>query len=476
MDQNKQNKTVRFISNYLLYFSAITFVLLYLVLAFHNRPTFDDLTVIFFMKGKNLFQYVYTLYETFGGRWTSWAYFFTVISPSDSNFQSIPICTFIYYCFTLFIFIYSVNKIIQIGIYKLFNTKVDSKTAVTYSILFIACFYFFTFQNIEAWWYICASFIYLQGIVFLLFGVALMLREKKKWFHYILISISFIYVGSCFEIYPLIIDSLFGVCIIYFLLKNKNDLSLLRNHWFYKGFTTAFISLSISACIIFLAPSNLERRAYFKENYTQFYHPTNVNTVLNVFADRKFIVAIGLSSLWLLLGIKLKNNSTVIINKDCIKKIFLLSITALLFSVIILYLFQKIFTYGIMPPARSWTFTSFTLAFFICFLFFLIGYFNSFLKLYLQYAIQICFPLIILVVLSLNLYKQYSYTSVYAKKYDQLIESFLEAKKNNITGPFYMEPLPQSGMLMQFDMDDDSSNPKFFKKILGLDYDIIVKK
>ncbi len=430
---------------------------------------------IFFIKGKNLFQYVYSLYTNWSGRWTSWAYFYTVVAPA-ADFQMISIYTFIYYCFTLFIFIYAVNKIIRTGLYRLFNTHINTKTTLTYSVLFIASFYFFTFQNIEAWWYIIASFVYLQGIVFLIFGASIMIQENKKLWHYFLISTSFIYVGSCFEIYPLIIDSLFGVCIIYFFAKNKNNLSSIKNHWFFKGFITAFLSLTASAATIFLASSNLDRRAYFKENYIEFYHPTNLNTVLTMLAERKYAVAIVLSAIWLLLGIQVKSNTITKVSKERIKKIFLLSVTALFFSILILYLFQKLFTYGIMPPARSWTFTSFALAFFMCFSFFIIGYFTSLPKTYLQNAFKIFIPASILLLLSLNLYRQYNYVSIYSKKYDHLIATLLKEKKNGRTEPFYMEPLPDSGMLMQLDMNDESSNPTFFKMILGLDYEIVVKK
>jgi len=171
---SKRNSRINFFCNSLLLLSAIFFLLFYFVVSFNNRPTYDDMLGIFLAKDNNIFQYVSGLYETISGRWVSWAYFYSVIVPYKS-FQQIHFCFFIYYCITIFIFVFSLNKIIKFGILQLFHIKLDVKISIIYSILFVACFYFFTLQNIETWWYIGASFMYLQVIVFLFCGFSFFL-------------------------------------------------------------------------------------------------------------------------------------------------------------------------------------------------------------------------------------------------------------------------------------------------------------
>ncbi len=461
----EQKKTMNSISMYLLNVAALAFVLLFVVLSYYNRPTYDDFGNIYFAKGNNIFEYVKLFYNTYGGRWVSWAYIYIVFAARD-NFLNIPVGVFIYYLLTLIVFIYATKEIIRIGAYKLFFVVLDNKTTVTFSILFIACFYFFTFNNIEAWWYICASFHYLQGIVFLLLGIALLLREQIKTIHYIAIAVSFIYVGSGFELYALIVIAVFFICLVYLYVKHK-EISL-------KSLIVAFLALLISTASSVIAPGNFGRRQYFKENITEYFHPITWHNLSGILLQKKFIIAFLLASVWFVIGMQLKNNYSPSVNKKRIKNCLIVSIITLFLSIIILYLFFALFTYGIMPPYRAWTFTSFAFAFFLCFSFLLIGYFTPFLK-QLQNELTFFISICIMLLLFYNLYNQYKYASNYARQYDQLINSFLVAKANNQTAPFYMDKLPDSGMLMQLDMEDQTSNPKYLKKILGVEYEVIVR-
>lgn len=463
----KQTNAINFISNYLLSFSALAFVLFFLILSYYNRPTYDDLGNIYYAKGKNIFEYVKLFYDQYGGRWTSWAYIYVAFAARE-NFQSIPVSVFIYYAITLFIFIYSAKEIIRIGAYNLFKVELDKKTTITFSILFIACFYFFTFNNIEAWWYICSSFHYLQGIVFLLLGMGILLKKNLKTTDHFLIAVSFIYVGSGYEMYALIVGSLLFSCIVYLHVKSKNTS--------FKGLTTAFVALMLSTVVSVIAPGNAERRSYFKENIAEYLHPVTFHDISGVLIQKKFLIAFIISAAWLIVGMKLKSNTAALLNKKYVKNIFILSISAIVLSVLIPYVFSTVFTYGIIPPTRAWTFTSFAFAFFTCFSFLIIGYNISFLNQSLQSLLALLVSACILLLLSNNLHNQYNYASNYSKKYDQLINSFLEAKKNKQTAPFYMENLPDSGMLMQLNMNDPTSNPIYLKKILGIDFEIIVKQ
>ncbi len=469
----KQSK-INFICNSLLFLSSVSFLFFYLILSYFNRPAFDDFIGIYFAEGKSIFQYVSEMYLTISGRWISWAYMYSVIS-SASSFQGMYTYFFIYYIFTLAILIYSFNQIIQAFFVRLFNISISFKISLVYSVLFLACFYFFTFQNIETWWYIGASFMYLQGIVFLLLGIALLLRKKKTFIHYFLIVFSFIYAGSCYEVYSLIICFLFVSLIIYFLLKNKKNWKSLREHWFFKGFLIAFISMSASSLICVFAKSNLDRSNDYKFDLARKSLGSDWSVILNFLGENKLAVAILLAMVWFIVGINIKNHTLSNRNNELIKATFKFSLFTLFSSVLITYLFQKLFLYDCLIPSRGWAFTSIALAFFCCFSFLLIGYFFS-INIILQNAIKVLIPVIVFTVLTYNLINQYKITNVYSEKYDALIDSFLDAKKNNNRETFYMEKLPDSGMLMQLDMEDDSHDPIFLKNILGLDFEIKVKQ
>ena len=171
-------KYINIISSWLVALSAASFLLLYFVLGFFNRPASDDIIFISIIKGKNIVEYIKWFYETWSGRWTGNAYFFAVMSASNA-FQTIHYFMFIYYIITLILFIYSISTIIKIGAYKLFLVQLEVKKVIIYSVLFLGSFYFLTFQYIEVWWWMCASVDTLQGIVFLLLGTALLLKENK---------------------------------------------------------------------------------------------------------------------------------------------------------------------------------------------------------------------------------------------------------------------------------------------------------
>ncbi len=473
--ETKINTVINKVGKWLLTLSAVSFVLLFLELSWFNRPAYDDMTGIFYAKVNSLSQYVIWMYHNISGRWISWAYFYTVMSPATS-FNDYHFCFFIYHCLTLLIFIYSVQLIIRIGISNLFGIKISFRFSIVNSILFLACFYFFTVQNIETWWYIGASFMYLQGIVFLLLGVALLLKEEKKIYHYLIVSFCFIYVSSSYELYAVITSFLFSIFIVHFIVKNKERISIVRENKYSLGVIVAFVSLVVAALFSVFSSSNIERRAYYKEFFVDTYKVDYLSVLKSTLLDRKYLVAFVLASVWLLIGIKLRSSAGVFYNKSRIINTFRFFAFAFISSVIIMLLFQILIMYGILIPPRGWAFSSLSWTFLICFSFLISGYHLPAFWQTLQNAIKLIIPVIVFGFLSFTMINQYKFASVYSKKYDAFINSLIDAKKKNYTGLFYMDKLPDPGMLMQLDMEDDSHNPQFLKDILGVNFEIKVNK
>ncbi|MGZ4048815.1 MAG: hypothetical protein ACXVNN_05585 [Bacteroidia bacterium] len=452
------NKLINTLSNCLLAASAIAFLLLYIILSYNDRLASDDIVFLAISKNQNLFQYIRSFYGTWSGRWTSGSYFY-LISSVAKTFKNNQNYIFLYYFLTNFIFVYSVNTINRFCLSKFLNILIDTKTSLLYSVLFIACFYYFTFQTSEVWWWVCASVDTLQGIVFLLFGIALLMKENKKLYHYILICLSFVYVGGCFEIYTLVIESMCFILLIYFIFINPVKFSVFRNSVFSKGVLIATTCLFLSSLICFVAPGNRNRRnAESKNNAitaTVHKQETLADTGKNLFTQKKYIVALGLSSLWILLGMKFKNNTITAEQKKRILKLLAISIIPLLISIFITWSFQTLVLRNYSIPERAWTFSSFSISIFCCFLFFVIGFLLNIELFALTYFIKIVIPLLITLLLSINFIKQYAYTTNYAKAYDQLIIALIDSKSDDTMRTIDVRKLPESGMLIPLDIADD---------------------
>lgn len=459
-------KKIDSISNYLLAISAILFIAFYLCLSFYNRAASDDIVFISLAKGQTVFESVFEIFKTWSGRWTSCSYFFIVILASK-DFEGINNFIFSYHFITLLILIYSTTTLLKLLIRKLFYVEVDYKTCLVFGILFIASFFYFTLDHIESWWWLSASFNYLQGIVFLLFGLALLLRENKNLLHYLLISLCFVYVGACFEIYILIVASLFFLIIFYYFKNKSIHTFQLNNNRYIKGFMVAFLSFCVAATICFSAPGNYNRRTNMFS--IEEYESTEINT--STFIQKKYGIAIGLAFLWLVLGIKIKNASNRKISKSELKKIILIASIPLFISITVIVLFQFFVLKNIAIPMRGWTFTSFAMAIFFCMCFLCVGYAIQIKSFFMHSIIKIVAPLSIVIVLSLILMKQYNYTSKYANEYDKLIAQLIDAKKDKSTRVLFVKELPPSGMLTPLDIKDDYiKNP--LKNILDLEFEI----
>ena len=471
------HKSICTVSNLLIGLSTLAFVALYFVLSYFNRPVNDDITWAVVMKNKSISEFISYFYTSWDGRWASLGLYYVVFSFSKTV-MSIHYFMFIYYCFTFVILLYSVNKILRFALAEIFNSIVKQSTSIVYSILFIAAFYYFTFSNIEVWWWFTASIDYLQGIVLLLFGIALLLAQKKNILHYIKIPLCFIYVGGAFEIYVLIIGASFLTLLFYFIYKNKNGFSAFRKGKYFKGISIAFISFCISFSVSLASPGNLKRRE--TQNQTTVSKSEIVKSFasdLKTLAGKKYILGFAFASLFLLLGLK----TTPLLNplpegerarRKLLRKILIALAITFVISIVIVALFQFIIMPHSIIPLRAWAFTSFVGSIILCFLFLLIGYRMNIKNNIILSSLYFLLPIGSLVMVSANLISQYNTTSLFAKEYDNLIYTLLETNKKNITEPLELAPLPDSGSLNYLFLNEGMT--KDLKSLLDLNYSIKV--
>ncbi len=476
IENSSFDKKINSISNWLLILGALSFALLYFTLSFYTRPANEDVVFLSIIKNKNILEMLKWLYLTWTGRWASMFYFLSILF-STSDFQSIHYFIFTYYSVTFFILLYAINFLIRYSLSKFSNHLIDFKTSIAFSILFIAGFYFSTFQNIEVWWWIFASVDTLQGIVFLLLGTALLLNENKNKFHYFLICFCFIYIGGCYEIYALIVGTLFFI--LFLFLKKLKQFSSFKNGKLFKGFAIAIISLGISIIISFSAPGNFNRRTSYINSNSEEIKNEKLNTEITLTANdlfqKKQMIALSIASLWLLLGMGIKKNNEQIGNKKQLKKIILIFALPLLISVLITYLFQILILKDYQIPIRGWTFTSFSLFTFCCVLFFIIGYSINFSNSIFKNIFKIVLPFATFAILFFYFLREYQLTHIYAKEYDKLIATLIEAKNDTEKKTIFVNALPNAGMLMPFEIGTEYIDEPI-KNILDLDYEIKLKE
>lgn len=466
-------KPIANLSNLFIILSAIGFLVLCFILSFHQRPPSDDIGFINMAQQKSVWENLRTTYSIWSGRWTSISYYFFLVSLPDSFFQ-VQYVFFFYYATTLLLLIYAVNAIIRFGILYYFDVKLTTASSLTYSVLFGACFHFFTFEAIEAWWWPAASFSYLLGIVLMLVGTALIICNKNRWIELLFIALCFAYVGGCFEIYALVVTSLF-VLILFYYLKKKEGSEILKKKYGL-AFLIAFSCLSISMIICIAAPGNYARIVIL--DHMKGPQPHTINQLLSGFSDymlqKKYILAFLLAMLWMLLGIKLREKSRKEITGKQVTKLLLIGAIPIVLSILICCLFQ-IFALKFIPvPAKGWTFTSFGISAFFCLLFLIGGYKVRFSALNSS-VLKLVIPFCTAALLFASAYSQYKYASTYAKAYDQLLDQLLTAKKDNFKGTLLVFPLPDPGMLTTLFIGKKYVNEPL-KEILDLDFEIELKK
>ncbi len=458
-------------STLFLILTGISFLLLYTVLSFNNRLASDDVYFLAMLKKQGFWDCFRNVYNGWSGRWSATAYFFCVIGLTD-NYLHIHYFLVAYHILTLLLLIAAIQMIIQFVFLKFLQITLAILDVLVYSILFIACFYFFTFDSIEAWWWLCSSIAYLQGICFLLVGVALILQHKRGILHDCCISLCFIYAGGCMEIYSMIVLSLFLLGLLYGLKTKRWE--QWKQHKHFNTCSIAMISFLLSTVICVIAPGNYHRRISAIEASSVHVSalPGFFNTLEHSLFQKKNGVALLLSALWILLGMKLGERERSISGKQ-MKKAALIGLIPLLVSIVITYLF-KIFIMKNGPvPARVWTLTSFFIATWACLLFFLAGYhFSNSLKRFS--FLKPLIPACSMIVLFAYVYRQNDLSSKYAKQHDEVINTLLLAKERS-EKTVVIHPLPDPGMLVPLYIGDGYIDWTL-KEVLDLKCEIIVEK
>jgi hypothetical protein len=366
--------TISKLNDFLLLLTVTGFFALFLTLSFNNRLAGDDLYFLAMIKKQGLWECFKGVYMGWSGRWTKTAYWFFVMTLTD-NYQHIHYFLFAYHLITLLMMIVSLQVIIHFIFLKLFQTVMTKKDTLILSMLFIASFYFFTFDIIESWWWIGSTFAYLQGICFLLAGTALLLKEQKHLFHYCCIGLCFLYVGGSFEIYALLVIGVVAALLLYGKKAGR------WNEWKAQGYLKAvFIALAcllVSTLICFIAPGNYQRRGIIANDQLMLLPSLfkDVHLASTFLLQKRWGVAVLLSSLWILTGMKLQEHTNFPLHWKTTRNVLLICLATSIGSVLINEIFKIAILKNALMPSRTFMFASFSIAVFTGLLFLLTGYY-----------------------------------------------------------------------------------------------------
>lgn len=460
------------LNNLFLICCSFAFLFFYFLLSFHNRAASDDIYSIVQFKELGAIDLLVKYYVNWSGRWPTILYFSALLNFSDPLVyfhKSI----FIYHLVTLLILFLSVNSIFAKLSKIALRFEPSKLESFAFNTLFIASVYFFTFESTEVWWWICSSFVYLQGLVALLAGIALVLNKKNNFLNSLFIVICFAYLGGSSEVYVISVIAI-SISILAFLRFHQQGVfQAFINGSYFKSFCLASVSFLLSAMISFSAPGNRMRNDFSMEKKVSASSEVGARPSQTVFGFvKKYPFALGICLFSFILARRVKEHNP---GSDFFKQpanTVLLSALPVLISLILTWSFQKLFLKEPIP-ARAWTFSSFLLTVFFWFLFFVLGY-KIKLKEQSARILSILIPSFVLTLLILNIFNQYKITSNYAEHYDQLITELNVKVNKGEKDTLFVKPLPDPGMLVAL-YPEDKNISEGLEQIMQLPFKISVE-
>ncbi|MEK6615371.1 MAG: hypothetical protein AABZ32_04565 [Bacteroidota bacterium] len=451
----------------LLSITGILFLVLYIILSFHNRFHSDDYALLSYTKEVGVIDAVINRYNGFCARWSADTIAFSLIGFYRYNFF-LPL----FHTATLIALILSFSLLIKKIFAIIFLKKIDNLSIFLYSILFTTCFFFSSYNTAEVWWWYVSAWTYLWSIIAGNFLFWILLSEKLKAPHVAFIIILTAYIAGATESYSLIY--IFFLVVIVFL-KRKNILSIFSSKIQYNSLIVTLALLVLFYMITILAPGTWARKDILT-------HATCTQHIIMVMKAYGKIVLYQTPKLvpylllfgipWMLFGQNIASEEKVETKKllsPFIKSIFLISIL-----ILILILPAAWILYDI-PPARALSQVSLLLSSYASFIFFYIGYKIQIPKKIFQ--VIIFFALILsVIVLSFHSINQYSITRKFAnesyKRIKYLLQENISGRKNTV----FLEPLPASGMIYCDELSSDSTFNESFEKTYNLKFHVAVKK
>jgi len=453
----------------LLYLSNLTFLALYLILAWHNRLTMDDFHFMSNVHHYGVIQGTMAEYNFFSTRWLS-----VLVVHNTLSLMPYMNALFLIGITTLLAITISFSYLLKNILHLFFAFQAGTFLLVNLGIFTINAFFYSCIDIGNIWFWLSALPTYLWSFIFFLLGCGLILSSKKRMIpKFVLLAFSFFYIGGSAETFAAVVLLALFIVIIWLQFFKS---SFAERKMYLVRLCIAFVFCTTSLVVLYMGHGNIVRRALIGTISIPQAFILNVKTTgwIGLHWISRILPVTLLFSLPLLYAGKILtlNNDTP---PKSLSELAMTLFKAILLYGVLIYILNYPVTYLLcgISPGRALVPVSFLTWVLFAFIFFYIGNKTSIQENLAKRLVTITLGLCLL----FNIYTgitQFSITREYATKYDALMEE-LTSKKDTIS-TIRVSPLPSSGMLTPLELSQDSlaNNNMFIKTALGLKSDIML--
>ncbi|HKR06994.1 MAG TPA: DUF6056 family protein [Bacteroidia bacterium] len=456
---------------FLLAISGSLFLLLFLVVSYYNRLAADDFYYLGGYTEKGVWGCMRDLYYGYSARWTAYLFTGWIISMNAFTYYH-----FFFNGITLLIMILSFYFLVKNIVYKILSIKLSAKLNILYALILSCSLFFSSYSISETWFWLVQVCTYLWSIIMSLILLNILVNERFKPVHYLLIIITTVFIGGASESFALVniflLSSYLGLSNSG--LKKNSFISFPKHQNTNKKIMLALIFLLISFTITMVAPGNEIRysalpKAGFIE--TVWIQIKSFIKIIFIRTPLKLHYLFLFSFPWLVLGKYLSQSlpkSNLITALFSLKKYFIL-----LLILVFIFLVPTSFIMSEIGPDRALSQISFLIC--LCFsaFFFFTGYFVEINNKAFQ-ILKTGTALISIGVLLFHLNKQFSSTKKYANAFDQRMNLLEELNKSGQNNIIELNTLPSPGMIYSAEISEDTNyfTNNFLEYALHLKFDI----
>ena len=448
---------------FLLLSTAVIFLAFYLFLAFNNRFATDDYEFLQLFRNEGWFGSIVNSYNNHTFRWPA-VFIFDLFFGVNIPFHDLHYMIFLYHLVSMTVFIYAVYNLITNISKILLPSLPATKHRITFSILFIASFYFATVQITDTWFWVIASCVHLQACIFGMLGLSIIFKPKKKIIDYFFIILFMIVAAGLSENFAIWLILLLTFLVIFIRIINRKHHQSFIPPTLLKAL---FIGL-ITACISFninISGAGLKERMNIIKSETPVAGSTvkeiaslpqsfNFSELSQIIICNKNLAFLLLAASWFFFGRIMKRDKLITLQaseKSILVKFLRSSIPLTILSIAII-LIPLFYVFKGAGPLRAWTPASFVIAIFFCLLFFVLGSQN------ISKLIENGFRLLLLASLCIVIayfIRQSGYAAFYSKSFDNRCLYFEKLNNAGNTTTIDVKGLPDSGMLPNGDITEN---------------------
>jgi hypothetical protein len=223
--------------------AAITSIAFLAVVEAFNDISLDDIGFTLILKNGSIWSYMVEMYFTWQGRFMS--FFLIGLQLKSYLFFNTMLP------FTIFLYVVNI-LLLTVTLMRFFKTK------LFYSFLFAIIFhqlYVYSMLDISSYFWMCTKSYTLIMSVSLFALSEIIYNMRQKWYDYVVLLITFAFLGCSYEIYAPIILLLMGCVLLYKLYQSKVKTVLIEEKKFVFSFAVCLLFFSL----MIIAPGNWVR-------------------------------------------------------------------------------------------------------------------------------------------------------------------------------------------------------------------------